>query len=84
MGLISDLHCAYVRVVTWRHFQCPTANTNVTTQDKLYVTVFPSQFLQSRSLHARLADVYHITFLAIIVTVGSDSTVKCNSTVFRK
>jgi len=54
MGLISDIHCAYVRVVTWRHFQCPAAKTTVTTHDKLYVNVFPLQFFQSVFTHALL------------------------------
>lgn len=82
MGLISDIQCAYVRVVTWRHFkQYPAAKNTVTTQDKLYVTVFSPQFFQR--LHARIADAHHFTLLAIIVAVGSDHTVKCNSTVFQ-
>lgn len=44
---------------------------------------FPTAVLPV-SLHARLTDVHHITLSAVIVTVDSDPTVKCNSTVFRK
>jgi len=79
MGLISDIQCAYVPVVTWRHFQRPAAKTTVTTQT--IRNCFPTAVLPIFT-HALLTFTT-ITLLAIIVTAGSDSAVKSNSTVFR-
>lgn len=45
---------------------------------------FPTAVLPVKVFTHTFTDVHHITLLAIIVAVGNDSTVKCNSTVFQK